>query len=315
MSAPTLMAPAADAAPPARESRGRIGGVTRAFWLFVGPFLVGLVIFVYVPIVWSVVLSFSRAQNTVTPGDWVGLQNYIDLLQPGPFLDSLHHVHDLRGVHRAADVCAFPRLGAAAQRRQGRCAHSSARCTSCPPPAPTSWPHWSGSCRSSTAYGSGWQTPCSSWFGVENIAWLATTNPPWYWLVIVTVRLWLQIGFYMILFLAGLQRISPELYEAAAVDGARNAWQTFRYITFPQLRATSVAVLLLLLINAYQAFDEFFNLLGNSSFARPPLVYLYYTAQGNQDFGHGTAGAVILALLIMVVTLAQGRILGFGKAE
>ena len=43
-------------------------------------------IFVYVPIVWSIVLSFSRAQNTVTPGDWVGLQNYIDLLTPGPFL-------------------------------------------------------------------------------------------------------------------------------------------------------------------------------------------------------------------------------------
>ena len=52
-----------------------------------------------------------------------------------------------------------------------------------------------------------------------------------------------------------------------------------------------------------------------SSFARPPLVYLYYTAQGNQDFGHGTAGAVILAILIMVVTLAQGRIFGFGRAE
>ena len=86
MSAPTLMAPAADAAPPARQARGRISGVTGAFWLFVGPFVVGLVIFVYLPIVWSVVLSFSRAQNTVTPGDWVGLQNYIDLLQPGPFL-------------------------------------------------------------------------------------------------------------------------------------------------------------------------------------------------------------------------------------
>jgi multiple sugar transport system permease protein len=152
------------------------------------------------------------------------------------------------------------------------------------------------------------------WFGVDNIAWLATTSPPWYWMVIVTARLWLQVGFYMILFLAGLQRISPELYEAAAIDGASRGWQTLRYITLPQLRATSVAVLLLLLIAAYQAFDEFFNLVGNSSFARPPLVYLYYTAQGNQDYGHGSAGAVILALLIMIVTLAQGKIFGFGKA-
>ena len=89
MSVPTLTPVVADTVPPARPAGGRIAGVTGAFWLFVGPFVVGLVIFVYLPIVWSVVLSFSRAQNTVTPGDWVGLQNYIDLLQPGPFLDSL----------------------------------------------------------------------------------------------------------------------------------------------------------------------------------------------------------------------------------
>lgn len=69
------------------------------------------------------------------------------------------------------------------------------------------------------------------------------------------------------------------------------------------------------LINAYQAFDEFFNLLAKLLLHSPPLVYLYYTAQFNQDFGHGTAGAVILALLIMVLTLAQGRIFGFGRAQ
>jgi multiple sugar transport system permease protein len=314
MSAPTLVAPAADAAPPARESRGRIGGVTRAFWLFVGPFVVGLVIFVYVPIVWSVVLSFSRAQNTVTPGDWVGLQNYIDLLQPGPFLSSL-----LTFTIFAAFIVPLTfvlSLGLALLLNGVRVMRAFFRSVYF---LPTACSYvvaslvWKLSIFNGVRFGLA--NTVLSWFGVENIAWLATTSPPWYWLVIVTVRLWLQIGFYMILFLAGLQRISPELYEAAAVDGARNAWQTFRYITFPQLRATSVAVLLLLLINAYQAFDEFFNLVGNSSFARPPLVYLYYTAQFNQDFGHGTAGAVILALLIMVVTLAQGRILGFGKAE
>lgn len=79
------------APPPARPARRRRGlaGVTSSFWIFVGPFVIGLVIFVYAPIIWSIVLSFSRAQNTVTPGDWVGLQNYLDLLQPGPFLDSL----------------------------------------------------------------------------------------------------------------------------------------------------------------------------------------------------------------------------------
>jgi len=309
MSAPTLMAPAADTTPPARQARGRIGGVTAAFWLFVGPFLVGLVIFVYLPIVWSVVLSFSRAQNTVTPGDWVGLQNYIDLLQPGPFLDSLITFTIFAAL--IVPLTFVLSLGLALLLNGIRVMRAFFRPTACSYVVASLV--WKLSIFNGVRFGLA--NTFLSWFGVDNIAWLATTSPPWYWLVIVTVRLWLQIGFYMILFLAGLQRISPELYEAAAVDGARHAWQTFRYITFPQLRATSVAVLLLLLINAYQAFDEFFNLLGNSSFARPPLVYLYYTAQFNQDFGHGTAGAVILALLIMVVTLAQGRILGFGKAE
>jgi multiple sugar transport system permease protein len=159
-----------------------------------------------------------------------------------------------------------------------------------------------------------------SWFGVDPIAWLSTTSPPWYWPVIVSARLWLQVGFYMILFLAGLQRIPKELYEAAYVDGASPGWQTLRYITLPQLRTTSVAVLLLNLIAAYQAFDEFYNLLGTSEgyppFARPPLVYLYFTALGKgQDFGHGSAGAVILALIIAIVTVLQGRFLGFGRKD
>ena len=80
-------------------------------------------------------------------------------------------------------------------------------------------------------------------FGLEGRQWLSRPHPPLYWFVIVTERLWLQVGFYMLLFLAGLQRIPRVLYEAAAVDGARGGWQTFRYITFPQLRATSAAVL------------------------------------------------------------------------
>jgi multiple sugar transport system permease protein len=134
-------------------------------------------------------------------------------------------------------------------------------------------------------------------------------------LPLVTVRLWLQLGFYMILFIAGLQRISPTLYEAAYVDGAKPGWQVFRYITLPQLRATSVAVLILNLIAAYQAFDEFYNLVGNVNYARPPLVYLYGISLGSiQDLGHGSAGALILAVIIMLVTLLQNRIFGFGKA-
>jgi multiple sugar transport system permease protein len=299
-------------APPRRK--GGIRGATGAFWIFVGPFLIGLFVFVYVPIIWSVVLSFNRAQNTVTPNDFVGLQNYIDLLQPGPFLDSLVTFTVFAGL--IVPITFALSLGLALLLNQVRFARAFFRSVFF---LPTACSYvvaslvWKLSIFNGVRFGLA--NTVLGWFGIDNVAWLATTDPPWYWLVIVTARLWLQVGFYMILFLAGLQRISPELYEAAEVDGARPGWQTFRYITFPQLRSTSVAVLLLLLIAAYQAFDEFFNLLGNSSFARPPLVYLYYTAQGNQDYGHGTAGAVILAVLITIVTLLQGKIFGFGKAN
>ena len=297
-----------------RRRSGGIRGATGAFWVFVGPFLIGLFVFVYVPIIWSVVLSFNRAQNTVTPNDFVGLQNYIDLLQPGPFLDSLITFTVFAAL--IVPITFALSLGLALLLNQVRFARAFFRSVFF---LPTACSYvvaslvWKLSIFNGVRFGLA--NTVLGWFGIDNVAWLATTDPPWYWLVIVTARLWLQVGFYMILFLAGLQRISPELYEAAEVDGARPGWQTFRFITFPQLRATSVAVLLLLLIAAYQAFDEFFNLLGNSSFARPPLVYLYYTAQGNQDYGHGTAGAVILALLIMIVTLLQGKIFGFGKAN
>jgi multiple sugar transport system permease protein len=297
-----------------RRGAGKIRGATAAFWIFVGPFLIGLFVFVYVPIIWSLVLSFNRAQNTVTPNAFVGLQNYIDLLQPGPFLDSLVTFTVFAGL--IVPITFALSLGLALLLNQVRFARAFFRSVFF---LPTACSYvvaslvWKLSIFNGVRFGLA--NTVLGWFGIDNVAWLATTDPPWYWLVIVTARLWLQVGFYMILFLAGLQRISPELYEAAEVDGARPGWQTFRYITFPQLRSTSVAVLLLLLIAAYQAFDEFFNLLGNSSFARPPLVYLYYTAQGNQDYGHGTAGAVILAVLITIVTLLQGKIFGFGKAN
>jgi multiple sugar transport system permease protein len=166
-----------------------------------------------------------------------------------------------------------------------------------------------------SVYNGGWSMFVNA-EGIENIAWLADPNPPWYWLVIVTARLWLQSGFYMILFLAALQNIPGELYEAAAIGGAKPGWQTFRHITLPQLRATSTAVILLLLIAAYQACDEFFNLLSNTTRGRPPLVELYYKALGeSQDYGAGSAGAVILTVLICLVTLFQGRIRGFGRGD
>lgn len=292
----------------------RIRGNTLWFWIFTGPFMIGLLVFVYVPILWSLVLSFFDAQNTVTPTDFVGLRNYTDLLSDHNFRSSLI-TFTVFAVFIVPVTFAMS-LGLALLVNQIRIARAFFRSVFF---LPTACSYvvasliWKLSIFNGVRFGLA--NTVLAWFGIDNIAWLSTVNPPWYWLPLVTVRLWLQVGFYMILFIAGLQRISPDLYEAAYVDGARPGWQTFRFITFPQLRATSVAVVILLLIAAYQAFDEFYNLMpATANYGRPPLVYLYRISLGQiQDLGHGSAGALMLAALIMILTLLQGRLFGFGR--
>jgi multiple sugar transport system permease protein len=288
------------------------------FVIFVGPFVLGLVVFVYIPIVWSVFLSFFNARNTVTPTDFVGLGNYLDMLRDPSFRSSL--VTFVVFALFIVPTTFAASLGLALLVNRARFARTFFRSVFF---LPTACSYvvaalvWKLSIFSGVRFGLA--NTVLGWLGIDPIAWLSVTQPPWYWLVIVTARMWLQAGFYMILFLAGLQRISPSLYEAAAIDGA-TGWKVLRFITLPQLRATSTAVLLLLLINAFQAFDEFYNLLSSSGqyppYARPPLVYLYYAALGQgQDFGHGSAGAVILTLLIALIALGQGRFLGLGRRE
>ncbi|MET9494109.1 sugar ABC transporter permease [Streptomyces sp. NPDC006552] len=302
-------------APERRAARER----ARWFWVFVGPFVLGLGLFTYVPLGWSVWLSFFDAHNTVTPDRFVGLDNYTALLRDEAFRASLWTFCVFTLFIVPATYAASLALALMVNRlRRAQAFFRSVFFL----PAACSYVVaaliWKMSLFNGVRFGLA--NTLLGYAGADPVAWLSTTDPPWYWLVIVTVRLWLQAGFYMILFLAGLQRISPLLYEAAAVDGARPGWQVFRHITFPQLRTTSVAVVLLLVINAFQAFDEFYNLLsdarGYPPYARPPLVYLYYTALGQgQNLGLGSAGAVLLALIIAVVTVGQARWFGLGRKE
>ncbi len=310
------LAPPASAGPAkARPRRGLRGNKTFNFWLFTGPFLIGLAIFIYVPIGWSIYLSFFEARFTVTPDQFIGLDNYKLMLSDPDFVGSL-------GTFTVFAAFIVPTtwalsLGLAMLVNRLRFMRAFFRSVFFLPTAVSYVAAsliWKMSIFSGVRFGL--MNTVIGWFGIENIAWLANPDPPWYWLVIVTARLWLQSGFYMILFLAALQNIPTELYEAASIDGAKPGWQTFRYITLPQLRATSTAVILLLLIAAYQAFDEFFNLLQRTTWGRPPLVELYYTALGeNQNYGAGSAGAVILTALICLVTLLQGKFMGFGRGE
>ena len=289
---------------------------TLVFWGFVGPLILGLTVFFYIPILWSLILSFADARATLTPTGFVGLQNYAAMLNDPQFVQSLvTFIIFAAFIVPTTFACA---LGLALLVNSIKVAQGFFRSVFFLPTA-CSYVLASVVWRMSLFNGSpyGLANTVLHVFGHDLIVWISSPTPPWYWLVLVTVRLWLQLGIYMIIFIAGLQEIPRELYEAAFVDGAEHGWQTFRYITFPLLRNASIAVLLLNVIAAFQAFDEFKNIMtgGNEILARPPLVYLYNIALSDQNYGYGSAGAIILTIIIVIFTLLQGRFLGFGRSE
>ncbi len=288
------------------------------FWVFIGPFLAGLVVFVYVPIGWSAFLSFFDARNTVTPTKFVGLDNYAYLLSDPLFLDSMGtFVVFSAGIVPLTFACS---LGLAMLLRRVRVLQAFFRSAFFLPTAVSyviAAMVWRMSFFNGARFGLV-NTVLRS-VGLDTVNWLGGDGG-WYWLVLVSLRLWLQVGFYMVLFIAGLNAIDPQVYEAASLDGARGS-RLFRHITFPLLRPTSIAVAMLLLINAFQAFDEFYNTLntvrGYPPYARPPLVYVYLISfgEGAQDLGIGSAGTMILTAVILVFSLVQVRILRIGADD
>ncbi len=291
---------------------------TLTFFAFMAPLLIGLLVFTVVPIVWGFLVSLSDAHGTVSVGHWVGLSNYSAVLSDPDFIQSLK-------VGLIFAVFIVPLTFAASlglallvnNVTHGRAFFRSVFFL----PTACSYVIASLIWKLSLFNGVRFGIANMVLLNLPNLGPIHPTDPipftfgaPWIWLVLVTVRMWLQIGFYMIIFLAGLQEIPRHLYEAVYVDGARPGWTTFRHITFPLLRNTSVFVGVLLVLNAFQAFDEFFNINNSDPSIRPPLLYLFNTAITSQNYGIGAAGAFIVAFLIIAFTFVQLRLFGLGRS-
>ncbi|MFA6891456.1 MAG: sugar ABC transporter permease [Sphaerochaetaceae bacterium] len=125
---------------------------------------------------------------------------------------------------------------------------------------------------------------------------------------IAIIGIWSDIGYNMILFLAGLQEVPKEYYEAASIDGT-NGFQKFHYITVPMISPTIFFVLVTRIIAAMQVFDLIYMIMDRSNPAlskTQSLVYLFYQYSFVQkDFGYGSTIVVLLLLLIMVITVIQ----------
>lgn len=152
-----------------------------------------------------------------------------------------------------------------------------------------------------------------SYLGFENITW--TASPDVALLFISILYIWQQVGFYMIIYLAGIQNISKELYEAAVVDGA-NGIKRFIYITVPMLRPVTFFAVAVGTIQGFQIFDQIaaisrYGAMGSPAESTTTLITYFFThgIRYPDEMGLGCASVIIFLFIILGITSAQRKLL------
>ncbi|NPV65917.1 MAG: sugar ABC transporter permease [Anaerolineae bacterium] len=155
--------------------------------------------------------------------------------------------------------------------------------------------------------------------GLINVALSQIGITPFNWLLeresaqwaIIIPSIWKETGFYMVIFLAGLQNIPGVYYEASMIDGA-SAWQRFRYITVPMLRPTIVLSIVVAIINGLKIFIPPFVMTqgGPAGATRVMALIIYQTAFAFNRMGRASAMAVVLFIIILILTFTQTRLYG-----
>jgi len=143
-----------------------------------------------------------------------------------------------------------------------------------------------------------------SFGALPRVDWLGNPNTALGSIILMSV--WQAVGFHMVIWLSGLQTISPTLYEAAAIEGA-SKWQTFRYITWPGLRNTAVLVLVVITMQAFGLFSQIDVMTkGGPLDSTQTIVFqAIQRGYGKQDISAGSAISVILFVIVLSVSLIQ----------
>jgi len=140
--------------------------------------------------------------------------------------------------------------------------------------------------------------------GSYNKSWTADSNMAIWSIILVSV--WRNMGYYMVIYLAALQGIPVDLYEAATVDGA-SKWQQFIHVTLPQLRPTTFFASTMLIISCFKIYDVVAIMTegGPGRSTKMLVTYIYDEAFSNFKYGIASAIAMVLLVIVLVFTLAQ----------
>lgn len=281
---------------PRKEHRGG----WRVAWIFVLPFLFFYILFLIYPALQVAYLSLTNS-DIAGQGSIVGFSNYAELLRDKEFWASVEHTLYfvlLTVVPNTAVGFFFALL--VVRLRRLRLAVLSAFFLPFILPV------------SVVTTGALWILDAN--FGIVNYltgsttAWFA--DPTWAMPGVALVTIWWTVGFNMLLFIAGLQNIPSDYYEAASLDGA-NGLQRFLFITCPLVWPVASLVLVLQLIAQFKIFDQIYLLTGGGPYNSTMVVlfYMYREAFQQGRGGYASAVALVLVLIITVVSAIQFRLL------
>jgi multiple sugar transport system permease protein len=283
-----------------KNSKNILDNDTVAAWIFLTPALILLGLFIIYPIIYLLYLSFTAGSFTSNGAYWVGLKNYWRLLLNQDFWQIIGNTAYFT-ITTVIPSIIIP-LGLAVLLNRNIPLRGAIRTA-----------YFIPSIISLVAAGLGFRWlfqadgPVNGFLnilGIDSISWLGDTF--WAMPVLIVMSIWKQLGFNMVVFLAGLQAIPISRYEASELDGA-NDWQQFWHITLPGLRPTLVFTAITTIIFTLRSFEQVFVVTGGGPLNSTNLLvyYIYQEAFGQFDFGYAAAAATVLLVVTLLLVYLQ----------
>ena len=269
---------------------------------FVIPNFIGYFIFIFLPVCFSFILSVMKWDGSNVPMVFVGLQNFQKLFHDSTFIISLKNTLWYAVFTVPLTLVASLLIAVLLNSKiKGIVVYRTA----------FFFPYVA----SLVAVGAVWNMLFQPDFGPINefLRFIGMQNPPkwcastdWAMWVIIIVSVWKYMGYYMIVYLAALQGIAKDLYEAAEIDGA-TGFKKLRYITIPMLTPTTFFVVIMLTIQCFKVFDLIYVMTGGGPGRSTNVLvnHIYNAAFVDFKFGYASASALVLFAIVLVITLIQ----------
>ena len=267
-------------------------------WIFLLPTLIGLFVFRLGPMIFALFMSFTD-WNIMSKPRWIGLSNYKELFSDPAFLEILKNTLVFSMIYVSGALVIGLLLAVLVNTKVKGVRFFRAS-------------YFTPVVTSAVAVGIVWGWILSPKYGVLNYFlehWFHINSPSWLgdhrWalVTVASVQTWKMVGYYMIIFLAGLQNIPKQLYEAARIDGASRS-QAFWKITLPLLSPTTFFVFTIAIIDSFRNFEIIYTMTqGGPQYASTTLVYaVYLNAFVFYRMGYASAMAYVLLTIVGLLT-------------